>query len=301
MILVEQRKVWYNLADVPHVLYALVGVHPLQKVAVLKRHCTAHPAHKTQHCFKTLKLKHMKAWLVAGTPLDSVRQYAVRDGQHILHCACQKQIIMSKSHHYTPLAPYARIPPAGNASSSKQSTPTSTIALYFQPCNADQSDNTAKPFSSPQPLLDFILWKLDSIARLGYAAFALDMFGTGRALWDRSESLAARRPITEDRSLMQARANAALQTLRKSAGVDPDRLAAVGYCFGGMVVLDLARMEPAATPGLKAVASLHGMLVPILPGFGGDAAVEDAKIGPRVVVLHASGDPFVPPEQVPVL
>lgn len=100
---------------------------------------------------------------------------------------------------------------------------------------------------------------------------------------------------------MQARANAALQTLRKSAGVDPDRLAAVGYCFGGMAVLDLARMEPAATPGLKVVASLHGMLVPILPGFGGDAAVEDAKIGPRVVVFHASGDPFVPPEQVPVL
>lgn len=50
---------------------------------------------------------------------------------------------------------------------------------------------------------DMILWKLDAIARLGYAAFALDMFGTGHALWDRAQSLAARRPITEDRSLMQ--------------------------------------------------------------------------------------------------
>ena len=48
-----------------------------------------------------------------------------------------------------------------------------------------------------------ILWKLDAIAGLGYAAFALDMFGSGQALWDRSQSLAARRPITEDRSLMQ--------------------------------------------------------------------------------------------------
>lgn len=48
-----------------------------------------------------------------------------------------------------------------------------------------------------------VLWKLDTIARLGYAAFALDMFGTGHALWDRAQSLAARRPITEDRSLMQ--------------------------------------------------------------------------------------------------
>lgn len=48
-----------------------------------------------------------------------------------------------------------------------------------------------------------ILWKLDAIARLGYAAFALDMFGTGTALWNRAQSLAARRPITEDRSLLQ--------------------------------------------------------------------------------------------------
>lgn len=144
---------------------------------------------------------------------------------------------------------------------------------------------------------DFILWKLDAIARLGYAAFALDLFGTGRALWDRAESLAARRPITEDRSLLQARANAAVETLRKSDGVDPGRIAAVGYCFGGMAVLDLARASP-AVPGLRAVASLHGILAPMLGGAGGGAGTEDTVVSPRMVVLHASGDPFVPPEQV---
>ncbi|CAM9459494.1 unnamed protein product [Hapterophycus canaliculatus] len=53
-------------------------------------------------------------------------------------------------------------------------------------------------------LVDVILWKLDALALLGYVAFALDMFGAGRALWSRDESLAARRPITEDRSKMQA-------------------------------------------------------------------------------------------------
>lgn len=52
---------------------------------------------------------------------------------------------------------------------------------------------------------DLILWKLDALAMLGYVAFALDMFGTGRALWNRAESLAARKPITEDRSKMQVR------------------------------------------------------------------------------------------------
>lgn len=144
---------------------------------------------------------------------------------------------------------------------------------------------------------DFILWKLDAIARLGYAAFALDLFGTGRALWDRAESLAARRPITEDRSLLQARANAAIRTLRQLDGVDPGRIAAVGYCFGGMAVLDLARASP-AVPGLMAVASLHGILAPMLGGAGEGAGAEDTVVGPRVLVLHASGDPFVPPEQV---
>ncbi|CAN0325770.1 unnamed protein product [Ectocarpus fasciculatus] len=157
---------------------------------------------------------------------------------------------------------------------------------------------------------DMVLWKLDQIALLGYAAFALDMFGTGRALWNRAESLAARRPITEDRSLMQARATAAVRTLSQMEGIDQERLAAVGYCFGGMTVLDLARMSRPnsdagahSPPRLKAVASLHGILAPISPGTGGGdgagLAADDAALAvPRVLVLHATADPFVPPEQV---
>lgn len=75
-----------------------------------------------------------------------------------------------------------------------------------------------------------------------------------------------------------------------------DNIAAVGYCFGGMVVLDLARMG--APPGLRAVASLHGILVPTHTGAGRDLSLEQTAIAPRVLVLHASKDPFVPPEQV---
>lgn len=123
------------------------------------------------------------------------------------------------------------------------------------------------------------------------------MFGARRALWDRTESIAARRPITEDRSLLQTRAVAAVETLRRLDGVDSNRLAAIGYCFGGMVVLDLARMSP-AVPGLRAVASLHGILAPMLLGAGKDPAAENASVGPRVLVLHATDDPFVRPEQV---
>ncbi|CAM9582145.1 unnamed protein product [Choristocarpus tenellus] len=138
---------------------------------------------------------------------------------------------------------------------------------------------------------DFILWKLDQFASLGYAAFALDMFGTGRALWDPVESKAARKVLTDDRSRMQARASAALATLRGIPGVDPDRVAALGYCFGGMVVLDLARMG--CPPGLQSVVTFHGILSPIVSG--GDSS---ESITPEVLILTSEGDPFVPPEQV---
>ncbi|CAN0503394.1 unnamed protein product, partial [Discosporangium mesarthrocarpum] len=114
---------------------------------------------------------------------------------------------------------------------------------------------------------DFVLWKLDQVAQLGCCAFALDMFGAGRALWDRSESVAARKPLMDDRIRMQQRAAAALATLRGLRGVDPGRVAAVGYCFGGMTVLDLARMG--SPKGLKAVVTFHGILQPMPSEEGG--------------------------------
>eukprot|EP00903_Cladosiphon_okamuranus_P008390 g8066.t1 len=193
---------------------------------------------------------------------------------------------------------------------------TALQGLYARPEGEglpDRLPGVILAHSAVGPQEDMILWKLDAIARLGYAAFALDMFGTGAALWNRAQSLAARRPITEDRSLMQARAMAAVRTLGQMEEVDQEKLAAVGYCFGGMAVLDLARMtmamarpdadgkeDTSALPRLKAVASLHGILAPILPCAGGGGNVaEDAPIGvPRVLVLHATADPFVPPEQV---
>lgn len=167
--------------------------------------------------------------------------------------------------------------------------------MFFYPPMLVRGDPSRRfPLAALVP--DFALWKLDSLAMLGYAAFALDMFGTGHALWNRPESVEARRPLTDDRSRMQARAMAALLTLRGLPGVDPDRIAAIGYCFGGMTVLDLARLG--APPGLRAVCSLHGDVAPIAPSARDDAAAQETPIRPKVLVLHAEGDPFVTAEEV---
>jgi dienelactone hydrolase len=139
---------------------------------------------------------------------------------------------------------------------------------------------------------DLMLYTLDRIAALGYIAFGLDMFGTRQALWNRAESLAARAPLTADRSLMRQRATAALDAALALSDIDPSKVAIVGYCFGGLVALDLARSGAA----VKAAITFHGILTPPSPPFT-TAPVADCK----VLVLHGEQDPFVPPAQVHAL
>lgn len=126
------------------------------------------------------------------------------------------------------------------------------------------------------------------LAEAGYAAFALDMYGPGKVTQDPQQAGAWATPFYQDRGLMLARAKAGLAQLSAAAGVDPARLAAIGFCFGGTVVLDLAR---AGTP-LAAVASFHGGLK--APGAG---PARPGSILARVLVLHGGADSFVPPEE----
>lgn len=108
-------------------------------------------------------------------------------------------IITEKRTTQTNVELYAFLPPAHtvNANTPRFVGPLCKIPPDNPPPHSLRSKTNNKKYT------DMILWKLDAIARLGYAAFALDMFGTGHALWDRAQSLSARRPITEDRSLMQ--------------------------------------------------------------------------------------------------
>jgi dienelactone hydrolase len=129
--------------------------------------------------------------------------------------------------------------------------------------------------------------RAEQLAGLGYAAFALDMYGKGVRAKDAQEASQMAGKFKGDRKLMRDRARAGLEVLKKQQVVDSGRVAAMGYCFGGQVSLELAR----AGEQLAGVVSFHGALDTPTP--------QDAKnIKAKVLALHGQADPFVPPEHV---
>lgn len=132
-----------------------------------------------------------------------------------------------------------------------------------------------------------------ALAGLGYAGFVLDVYGKGVHGRSFDESVALMTPFQNDRAALQRRLRAGLATAAAQPEVDGSALAAIGYCFGGLCVLDLAR----ANAPVRGVASFHGILTP--PPAEAGLTAPDRAIEPRVLVLHGWDDPFVPVETVP--
>jgi dienelactone hydrolase len=135
---------------------------------------------------------------------------------------------------------------------------------------------------------EFACKAAERVAAMGYAGFALDMYGKGIVGrdGDTEGNAALMNPYASDRVLLRQRINAALNAVRDFPQVDAARIAAIGYCFGGMCVLELAR----SGADVAGVISIHGIFAP------GNAANE--KITAKVLCLHGHDDPMVPPEQV---
>ena len=135
---------------------------------------------------------------------------------------------------------------------------------------------------------EFACKAAEKIAAMGYVGFALDMYGKGivGADGDMQGNGALMSPFAADRALLRQRINAALHAARELPQVDASKIAAMGYCFGGMCTLELAR----SGADVKGVISIHGIFAP------GDVANE--KITAKVLCLHGHDDPMVPPEQV---
>lgn len=133
----------------------------------------------------------------------------------------------------------------------------------------------------------YVRKRAEQLARLGYVAFALDMYGKGVLAKDAKEAAALAGIYKGDRKLMRARAAAGLDVLRNRPETDRARLAAIGYCFGGTTVLELAR----SGADLVSVVSFHGGLDTPAPG--------DARnIKAKILALHGGDDPYVPAKQV---
>ncbi|NIJ07720.1 dienelactone hydrolase [Sphingomonas vulcanisoli] len=124
------------------------------------------------------------------------------------------------------------------------------------------------------------------LAELGYAAAAADMHGGGRVL-EGAAMAEAFDLLRGDPGLLRGRVAGALAALRERTGLPPARLGAIGYCFGGYTVLELAR----SGADLAAVASFHGVLTTRRPADPG-------TIRPRILACTGDRDPIVPPEDV---
>lgn len=133
----------------------------------------------------------------------------------------------------------------------------------------------------------YVRKRAEQLAGLGYVAFALDMYGKDVHPKTPQEAGAIAGKYKKDRQLMRARANAGLDVLRAQPLVDAKRIAAIGYCFGGTTVLELAR----GGADVAGVVSFHG-------GLSTDTPTDAKNIKGKVLVLHGADDPHVKPEEV---
>jgi len=135
-------------------------------------------------------------------------------------------------------------------------------------------------------LNDYAKNRARQLADLGYVAMAVDMYGDGKTASNPDEAMKLAGPFYKDPQLTKTRLDAALAKLKTYPEVDTNNIAAIGYCYGGYVVLNAAKLGES----LKGVVTLHGDLSGVKP----DKNVMKAK----VLVLHGAADPLVKPQVV---
>ncbi|KPK51777.1 MAG: dienelactone hydrolase [Thiotrichales bacterium SG8_50] len=134
---------------------------------------------------------------------------------------------------------------------------------------------------------DYARERARMLAKLGYTALALDMYGGGKQASHPKEAGAFSGAVKSNMPAARERFEAARKVLSDHKFTDPARIAAIGYCFGGGIVLEMARMGV----DLKGVVSFHGSL-------GTASPAKKGEVKARVLVLNGEADPFVKPEQI---
>jgi dienelactone hydrolase len=131
-------------------------------------------------------------------------------------------------------------------------------------------------------LTDYEKRRAEMLAKLGYIAFALDIYGKGIRPKSSQEAGAQAGKYKSNRDLLRARAQAGLAVLEKNELTDPKRVAAIGYCFGGTTVIELAR----SGADIAGVVSFHG-------GLDSPHPEDGRNIKCKVLALQGADDPFV--------
>ncbi|MBT9612202.1 MAG: dienelactone hydrolase family protein [Burkholderiales bacterium] len=134
---------------------------------------------------------------------------------------------------------------------------------------------------------DYARSRANKLAELGYTALAVDMYGDGKQAAHPDDASKFMNAVMSKKAVAKARFEAAMKLLKKQKTVDAKNIAAIGYCFGGGVVLEMARR---GVP-LKAVASFHGAL-------GTDAPAQPGKIHAKVIAFTGADDPMAPAKVV---
>ena len=151
----------------------------------------------------------------------------------------------------------------------------------------DDAQQSARPGVVVYPewwgTTDYVKHRADMLAKMGYVAFAADIYGKGMTTDNVQQAATLHAPFMADRGMLRQRAMAGLETLMNQKYVDKARVAAIGYCFGGAIALELAR---AGTP-LAGVISFHGDLSRT-ENEGPDT------VKAKVLVCSGTDDPFAP-------
>ncbi len=125
------------------------------------------------------------------------------------------------------------------------------------------------------------------LAEMGYVALAVDMYGDGKTAQHPDDAGKFAAEVMKNKAVGEARFNAALEFVKLQPSVDPSQIAAIGYCFGGGVVLHMARQGA----DLKGVVSFHGSLAT-------DSPAQPGAVKAKVLVFSGDADKMIPPEQV---
>lgn len=134
---------------------------------------------------------------------------------------------------------------------------------------------------------DYARARARQLAEMGYVAMSVDMYGDGKVADHPDNAMAFMQAATRDKAQTSARFHAAEAVLKQQKVTDASRLAAIGYCFGGAVVLNMARQGA----DLRGVASFHGAL-------GAWSPAEEGKVRAKLLVLNGADDPMIPAEAV---